>query len=396
MSLYSHSRILTFETCPLKYKYSYIDKLEAMLGNTIEAFLGSIVHRILEKLYTDLSFQKIPTKNELIDEYNKEWEKRYDDSIVIVRKEYDPENYRKMGEEYLANYYEHYFPFNESKTIGCEMKVKIELSPKYILQGYIDRLAYKGDGIYEIHDYKTSGHLPSQEEIDNDRQLALYSIAVKRMFSDAKKIHLVWHYLAFDKELRTEKSDQDLEDLKKSIIEKIQEIEACQNFEPKESVLCNWCEYQPICPRRKHLFQNEDISPEEFLEEDGVQLANLYQKLSEKKKELDEELEEVRTKIYKYCKENGIDTIYGSSIKIKVWEGESIKITNDEEKKRQLAEILKQIKLYDELVSIDSYKLSKMIKSGKINQINESLLMPFIEKKQIFRLYPSLFEWPKD
>ena len=28
MTVYSHSRLGTFETCPLQYKFSYLDKIE--------------------------------------------------------------------------------------------------------------------------------------------------------------------------------------------------------------------------------------------------------------------------------------------------------------------------------------------------------------------------------
>ena len=37
-------------------------------------------------------------------------------------------------------------------------------------QGYIDRVAKNSDHRYEIHDYKTSRHLPSKAEIEENRQ----------------------------------------------------------------------------------------------------------------------------------------------------------------------------------------------------------------------------------
>ena len=52
LHVYSHSRISTFETCPLKFKLRYLDKIEPLRGN-IEAFMGSRVHDTLEKLYRD-------------------------------------------------------------------------------------------------------------------------------------------------------------------------------------------------------------------------------------------------------------------------------------------------------------------------------------------------------
>ena len=70
MPIYSHSRISDFEQCPLKFKYNYIDKIETEIENTIEAFMGGLVHNALEKLYVDLKFTKLNTKQELIDYYN--------------------------------------------------------------------------------------------------------------------------------------------------------------------------------------------------------------------------------------------------------------------------------------------------------------------------------------
>ena len=65
-ALYSHSRLSTFEQCPLKFKFAYIDKIETEIEETIEAFLGSRVHEALEKLYKDLKFQKLNTLKELL------------------------------------------------------------------------------------------------------------------------------------------------------------------------------------------------------------------------------------------------------------------------------------------------------------------------------------------
>ena len=51
MTTYSHSRLSTFEDCPLKYKYTYIDKLDRDRRDSIEAFMGGLVHATMEKLY---------------------------------------------------------------------------------------------------------------------------------------------------------------------------------------------------------------------------------------------------------------------------------------------------------------------------------------------------------
>ena len=70
---------------------------------------------------------------------------------------------------------------------------------RYRMTGYIDRLSRASDDTYQIHDYKTSAYLPSQEDVDSDQQLGLYQIGVQKRWPDIKNVKLIWHYLAFDR-----------------------------------------------------------------------------------------------------------------------------------------------------------------------------------------------------
>ena len=74
MTVYSHSRLSTFEQCPYKYKLQYIDKIEPEVAQSIEAFLGSCVHEVLEKLYKDLMFEKKNSLEDLIDYLHVVWD----------------------------------------------------------------------------------------------------------------------------------------------------------------------------------------------------------------------------------------------------------------------------------------------------------------------------------
>ena len=44
-------------------------------------------------------------------------------------------------------------------------------------------------------------------------------------------------------------------------------------FPPKESQLCECCEYPDLCPRRKHFFKVEALPVNEYLSEPGVVLV---------------------------------------------------------------------------------------------------------------------------
>ena len=250
---YSHSKISAFEKCPLKFKFRYIDKIESEI-KTIEAHLGSVVHSVLEWLYTEVKEKKkIPEVSEVISFYVENWRENYSPQIKIVKLDSRLEDYFSKGVEFLLEYYNKHHPFDDN-TLEVEKKILINLDEEgeYILQGFIDRLSYnEKEGEYIIHDYKTSNVFPDEESIENDRQLALYSIAIKELFGDDKKICLTWHYLAHNKKVCSRRTSEQLKQLKQDVLNKIKEIESTEKFPPFISQLCDWCEYKNICPAWK-------------------------------------------------------------------------------------------------------------------------------------------------
>ena len=249
-NIYSHSKLSSFEQCPLKYKYRYIDKIIPEMEQTIEAFLGGMVHETLEWIYTEVQKGNTLDLDTVIDFYINLWNNCYKKDFKITRTECDAEHYFNLGIKFVIDYFLANSPFKDN-TIALEHKILIPLDSegKYLVQGFIDRLVHDKDtNIFEIHDYKTGNSMKSQEELDLDRQLALYSLGIKHSFPEAKDVHLIWHYLAYNKKMQSKRSDEQLEQLKQDIIDLIDKIEATKEFPPNTSALCNWCEYQSICP----------------------------------------------------------------------------------------------------------------------------------------------------
>jgi len=250
MVIYSHSRLSTFEQCPLKFKFKYLDKLKPDIEQSIEGFLGNKVHETLEWIYNGvLKGRKELQLDEVLEYYINKWNLEFNSEIKIVKTEYDVEYYFNQGIKFLIDYFLKNSPF-EDNTIATEKKILVNLDNegKYVLQGYVDRIVYnKETNIFEIHDYKTGGFLKSQEELDNDRQLALYSIGIKNLFKNVAEVHLIWHFLAFNKELISKRNNEQLENLKKEIIELINKIESTKEFLPKPCVLCKWCGFRSYC-----------------------------------------------------------------------------------------------------------------------------------------------------
>jgi len=370
---FSHSRIGTFETCPLQYKYSYIDDVEVESEDTVEKFMGSRVHEALEKLYKDLQFEKHLTLKELLGFFNKIWKENWNDTIKIVKKEYKQENYRKIGERCLTDYYNRYAPFNNGKVIGLETKNYVNLDENYKFHVRIDRLMDMSDGVYEIHDYKTSNSLPKQEDLDSDRQLAIYSLWVKENFKDFKKVKLIWHFVVFDKEMESSRTAGQLEDLRKDVLKQIKKIESTEKFEPNQSALCNWCAYQNICPLWAHELKLEEKPVNEYLKDPGVKLVNEYVKIKNDLKiiteEAEEKLEKLKEAIVHFAKKEGIEVVVGSDNKIRIKEEESISFPPKNSKEREeLVKMLEDMKKLEEVMDLDTFALKRIVKDKEWNE----------------------------
>lgn len=189
MKQFSHSKLQVYERCPLQYKFKYIDKLAEEGGETINAFMGSRVHDTLELLYRDLLKTKLNSLDDLFKFYEETWRVEWKDSIEIDDANYNKEHYFNLGKKCIENYYNQYAPFDRDQTIGIEKNIKLKWGD-YEITGYIDRLAREGKGSYSVHDYKTGSPM-DQEYADKDRQLALYSIAVKEGYKEVKEVNLV-------------------------------------------------------------------------------------------------------------------------------------------------------------------------------------------------------------
>jgi len=396
MPSFSHSKIDSFESCKLKYKYRYIDKIKVEVEDTIETFLGSIVHETLEKLYRDLKFERqLPLEN-LLQYYNAKWNENWDDAIKIVKKEYSSENYRKMGEGYIRDYFNRHKPFDRGKAIGLETQDRLPLDAegKYTYHIRIDRLMDMGDGLYEVHDYKTNNRLPPQDSLDTDRQLAMYSLWVKNYFKDFKKVRLVWHFVAFDKELESYRSDEQLEELKAHVLEKIKDIESTVDFPPHVSHLCQWCLYQDICPMWKHKKVLEEKSVNEYLNDPALKLVDEYVKVKKdwdiQKKLVEQKLEKIKEALIAMSRDEKIQVIHGSESKVTVKASDSVKFpAKKTEERRELVEFLKTSGKFEDVSDLDVFALSRVVKAQEWGEDILEELEKYATKEKIYSLYVS-------
>ena len=367
MAVYSNSKVSTYENCPHQYKLRYIDKAKPEVPETIETFMGSRVHETLEKLYKDKKFKKIVSKAILLKFYNDNWKKEYSDDILVVKEGLTAENYRKMGAEFIEKYYDKYKPFEQLTILGLETTDMMTLPDGNRWHVRIDKFACDDDGNYYVCDYKTNSSMKDQEEADSDRQLAMYSIWVKDKFKDAKSVKLVWHMLAFNKEVISERNSKQEKKLQEEVMEIIREIEKAteeDNFPTNVTGLCSYCGFKSQCPSFKHQVELEEKTIEEFKKDAGVKIVDEFAEVKKIEKELGEKEEILREKLIQYAKQFGIDVVFGSNKKCSVKEFDKIVLPED---KGEFVKLLKEKGLWDELSMISYGRLNSKVLRGEID-----------------------------
>ncbi len=376
MTTYSHSRISTFENCPYQYKLKYVDKIKVDIPNTVEAFMGGLVHESLEKLYKDLKYQKMLSLSEVLDFYHALWEEKWDDKILIVKKDYTAENYKDMGKKFITDYYNQYHPFDQMTILGLETQDVMLLPDGNHYHVRIDKLACVGNTYY-ICDYKTNSSMKKQEDADSDRQLAMYSIWVKDRYKDASKVVLMWHMLAFGKDVTSSRTEKELQELQSDTVKLIKKIEDCSTYKTNVTNLCSYCVYKEMCPAFSHKIKLE--AKKKPSKDSGLKLVDELSALEIVKKETESRIDEIKEELIEYSKEYDATIIYGSEKKAAVKEYETIIYPEDKEK---LINALKKKDLYEEYSQISYPKLTSNILKGEIDKT----IIKMIEKKKDWKV----------
>jgi len=375
---YSPSKISIFDNCRLAYKYQYIDGLKSEI-ESIENFRGNIVHKVLEKFYKLIKGGVIKPLEWVLSEYEELWNKNYTGSIKIVKKEFSPQDYFERGKQCLIDYYKRYTPFNQAKIVDTERMYYFDIEyngATYSFCGKLDRLDWNDKtNTFEIHDYKVTSTLITQEEADSDWQLGIYYIALKERWPDINRVKLVWHSLLFNKEIVSYRENAQIDEFKKKIIEKVKEIESCTAFLPQRSTLCDWCDFQNICPLWKHPKAMEGLSVNEYKKDPGVKLVARYvelerikNELKEKIQEIEKEQEEIKEAAIEFAEKENILVIDGPENQLKVEiKDEWLAPTKKENPQgwQNLRDLLKSEGKYEEVSTVNSKMIDYMIKYNK-------------------------------
>ncbi len=363
----SYSSISTYETCPAKYKFQYEDKLPTTSSPAL-AF-GDALHRTLHRFH-DRPVPVAPSVEELHEMLDAEW---VDDGY---RDPGEEALYREHARQVLAEYHRaNAGSFRIPAALEFRFTVEIE---GVQLSGVIDRMDRIPGGGYEIVDYKTSRRLPPKAIVDRDLQLSLYYLAAQEIWGIEPE-RLTLYYLLPGERMTTFRTPADADDLRRRIATVAERI-AAGKFEPRANPLCDWCDFQHVCPLYRHKFEREHGDPAPRMTE----IVDEWIALKREDWERYRRLEELRGLINAFCEEHGYRRLYGSEgtaidrrpVHVTAPDAESIR------------RILEPLGLWEQVITVDPKKLSELIESRSLPpNVEDALLASREEVRTQYSLY---------
>jgi RecB family exonuclease len=363
----SYSSINTYETCPAKYRFQYEDRLPT--GTSPALSFGDVLHRTLYRFH-NRPVPVAPSLDELFEMLDGEWT---EDGF---RDPSEQQLYLDHARQILADYH---------RTNADSFRIPAALEFRFVvevegvqLSGMIDRMDRIPGGGYEIIDYKTNRRLPPKAVVDRDLQLSLYYLAAKEIWGIEPE-RLTLYYLLPGQRMSTFRTPADADELRRRIATVAERI-AAGMFEPRQNPLCDWCDFQQVCPLYRHRYEKEQGDPTPKMTE----LVDEWIALKREDWERYRRLEELRGLINAFCEEHGYRRLYGSDGS--AIDRRPVHVTSADP--ARVREILEPLGSWEDVLTVDPKKLSGLIEARTLPpHVEDALLASREEVRTQYLLY---------
>ena len=173
----SYSQVNTYLTCPLRYRFQYVEQIPAAFVPAALAF-GSSIHEAVGAFYQSYLIGEELRLDQMVDVYRQEWSSREAENIRFNNGD-DAESLMTKAKQMLTVFHDHFDP--TVQIIGVEEFFEVGLVGAPPLQGYIDLIEQDHDGRTWIVDLKTASRKPANGNASQNLQLTCYNLAAVEM-----------------------------------------------------------------------------------------------------------------------------------------------------------------------------------------------------------------------
>jgi RecB family exonuclease len=234
----SFSRVDAYRSCPLKFRFGYVDKLPQEPSPHLS--WGSSIHAALEAWW-DQKLPSPPPVEALLQSLYDGWD---DSGFAGMPRETKLEWYRH-AQDVLRRHHERHAP-TYRPAVATEEWFELDLGDDIEVVGSIDHVARTDDGGIGIVDWKTNRKAKPARYVTGSLQLAIYVLAARELWGTEPE----WVALDFvvpGVRVTVPRSEIDTEAALATLHEVAALIRA-EAFDPTPSRLCGWCDYRGLCP----------------------------------------------------------------------------------------------------------------------------------------------------
>lgn len=234
----SFSRVDTYQTCPRKFRYAYIDRLPTEPSPHLS--FGSSIHAALEAFY-DRKLPRCPTVEELLGFLYEAW---------------DSSGFRELSRDEQLSWYRHAQDVlrrfhrraaaNYRLPAATEAWFELPVDGQAVVVGSIDRVDADDDGRLHLVDYKTNRKVKDRGRVAGSLQLSLYALACNHLYGQLPAT-VSFDFVVPGVEVSVRLEELDLDAARSAVLAAAERIRA-QTFAPTPNRLCSWCDFRAICP----------------------------------------------------------------------------------------------------------------------------------------------------
>lgn len=238
------SRLATYEDCPRRYRYAYLDRPAPPKGPPwAHNSLGTSVHNVLRRWYD------VPVE-----------QRRPQLAATLLRSAWVRQGYRDVEQErqvyrQALSWLKAYVDALPPAPLGVERTVAARTG-RMAFHGRADRIDARPELV--IVDYKTGREAPGEDDAGASAALALYAFAAERVFRrPCRRVEL--HHLPSGtvaaatlseprlarQVARAEATAADIRAAEQSLAEGVDPDDA---FPAADGPQCGWCAFRQVCP----------------------------------------------------------------------------------------------------------------------------------------------------
>jgi len=230
----SYSKLNTYRQCPLKYRFTYLDRLPRRPRRLFRA--ARRVHHALMRWLT-YARAGAPRWADIQTAYDAAYGALQDPGVTTTR-DYQ-EGLQILRDYHAAN------SERPCRPVFLEYDFTIPLGP-HVLVGAIDRVDATDAG-YEVIDYKLDREIRTQEAVDDDLQLGLYHLAMEEAHGVSPQ-SLTLYFLRHNIQRTTVRTPEQVSELHRWVVATGNDITADRRWTPCVGSQCARCDFRAICP----------------------------------------------------------------------------------------------------------------------------------------------------